>query len=105
MKRDRYLASRELPTTAFEHRARQLLNKQGHPAGALNHSLNRFTRKRITRGHLDYHVVHVACAQPVKRNLRMMSTQRPLRMKLGARRARQQQVRCRSLLGQQLNYF
>ena len=69
MKRDRYLASRELPTTAFEHRARQLLNKQGHPAGALNHSLNGLTSECITCGDLGYHLAYIAGTQPVERNL------------------------------------
>ena len=96
---------REVRTTAFKHRAGQFLDKQRHPASALNHGLNRFTRKRITRRHLRNHLAHVAHAQPVEVDLRMMSLQGPLRMKLGTRRAEQQQGRRRPLLGQQLDHL
>src|SRR5215471_15357658 len=105
MERIRYLATCKLRAATLKHRAGQLLDKQWHPTGALNHGVNRFARQRISRRYLGYHIAHIACTEAIERNLRMMGPQRPWRVKLGARRAQQQQVRRWPLLDEQLNYF
>ena len=59
--------------------------------------------ERLRRRDLRHHRAHVARAQPVERDLRVMRAHRPRRAELGPRRVQQQQPRGRALLDQQLD--
>ena len=71
------VASAELSITAFEYRSSQLLDEQGHPTRALDHHRYSVFRERLLRGHLSHHSPHVAGAQAVERDLRVMRPWRP----------------------------
>src|SRR5690349_12349130 len=99
------LTAAELPAAGFEHRSRQLLDEKRHSAGALDDRVDSVAGERVACGNLSDHIAYVARFQPVERDLRMMGSQRPLRMKLGPRRVEEQQPRHRTLLCEKLDQF
>jgi hypothetical protein len=78
--------SDEFRVAALEHCARQLLDKQRHPAGAFDYCRDGFVRERNLGGDLRDHRTHVTCGQPVEIYLHVMRAHRPRRMELGTRR-------------------
>lgn len=88
---------------AFEHRASQFLDKQGHSAAAFDQRLDRIGAQGRAGRQPCNDLAGGARAQPGQRQLHVMRPQGPGCAELRTRRADQHQRRKRGLLGDQLN--
>ena len=88
---------------ALEQKARDFLDEQRHPAGALAHALDHLSAQRMASGELADHKRDVGAIEGAKRDHAVVRAQAPGRAEFGPRGREDEQRRLRAALGEGLH--